>query len=90
MIVDVAGWLREAAENKRILFEGAQGSSLDIDHVHIPCYSSNTTAGAACCGAGLGPMQISHYRCGQSLQHVCRTFPTEQTNEVGALLAERA
>ena len=37
MIVDVAGWLREAiAENKRILFEGAQGSSLDIDHGTYP------------------------------------------------------
>ena len=47
-------------ENKQILFEGAQGTHLDIDHGTYPFVtSSNTVSGNACCGAGVGPKEIT-------------------------------
>ena len=47
---------REIDKGKRILFEGAQGTHLDIDHGTFPYVtSSNTVAGNACCGTGVGP-----------------------------------
>ena len=47
-------------ENKQILFEGAQGTHLDIDHGTYPFVtSSNTVSGNACCGAGIGPKEIT-------------------------------
>ncbi len=46
-------------ENKNILFEGAQGTFLDLDHGTYPYVtSSNTLAGNACCGTGLGPLDV--------------------------------
>lgn len=48
------------AEGKNVLFEGAQATMLDIDHGFYPyCTSSNTTAGGACTGSGVGPTAIS-------------------------------
>jgi adenylosuccinate synthase len=94
MLVDVAGWIREAnAQNKKLLFEGAQGSSLDIDHGTYPYVtSSNTTAGAACCGAGLGPLHIGRI-IGVVKAYATRVgsgpFSTELTDGIGKHLADR-
>ena len=78
---------------KRILFEGAQGALLDIDHGTYPFVtSSNTVAGAAATGAGVGPQGVG-YVLGITKAYCTRVgegpFPTEQNNDVGALLGER-
>jgi len=59
-IVNTVVFLNEAlADNKSVLFEGAQGSYLDIDHGTYPFVtSSNTTAGGACTGSGVSPRKI--------------------------------
>ena len=80
-------------EGKRILFEGAQGALLDIDHGTYPFVtSSNTVAGQAATGSGLGPGSIG-YVLGICKAYTTRVgdgpFPTEQTNEIGRLLGER-
>ena len=80
-------------EGKRILFEGAQGALLDIDHGTYPFVtSSNTVAGQAATGSGLGPGAIG-YVLGICKAYTTRVgdgpFPTEQTNEIGRLLGER-
>ena len=74
-------------EGKRILFEGAQGVLLDIDHGTYPYVtSSNTVAGQAAAGSGLGPQSIG-YVLGIAKAYTTRVgsgpFPTEQENEVG-------
>jgi adenylosuccinate synthase len=76
----------------RILFEGAQGTLLDIDHGTYPFVtSSNTVAGQASPGSGLGPGAIG-YVLGITKAYTTRVgegpFPTEQTNEVGQFLGE--
>ncbi len=60
-IANVSRVIHEAAEEGRqVLFEGAQGTYLDIDHGTYPFVtSSNTVAGNACCGSGIGPTEIS-------------------------------
>ena len=60
-VTDISVELNEAiSANKKILFEGAQGTHLDIDHGTYPFVtSSNTVAGNACCGAGVGPRVIT-------------------------------
>ncbi len=78
---------------KRILFEGAQGALLDVDHGTYPFVtSSNTVAGHAAAGAGVGPRSIG-YVLGIAKAYTTRVgsgpFPTEQDNEVGRLLGER-
>jgi adenylosuccinate synthase len=78
---------------KRILFEGAQGSLLDIDHGTYPFVtSSNTVAGQAAAGSGLGPSALS-YVLGICKAYTTRVgegpFPTEQKNAVGELIGER-
>jgi adenylosuccinate synthase len=78
---------------KRILFEGAQGTLLDIDHGTYPFVtSSNTVAGQAAAGSGLGPNAIS-YVLGITKAYTTRVgegpFPTEQTNEIGEFLGTR-
>jgi adenylosuccinate synthase len=80
-------------EGKRILFEGAQGTLLDVDHGTYPFVtSSNTVAGQAATGSGLGPRAID-YVLGICKAYTTRVgegpFPTEQLNEVGRLLGER-
>lgn len=84
---------QEIREGKKILFEGAQGTHLDIDHGTFPFVtSSNTVAGSACCGAGVGPTTIG------AVIGICKAyttrvgegpFPTELTCEVGDRLQER-
>ena len=77
----------------RILFEGAQGTLLDIDHGTYPFVtSSNTVSGQAAPGSGMGPGAIG-YVLGITKAYTTRVgegpFPTEQDNEVGQFLGER-
>lgn len=77
----------------RILFEGAQGTLLDIDHGTYPFVtSSNTVAGQAAAGSGLGP-SAAGFVLGITKAYTTRVgegpFPTEQDNEVGQFLGER-
>jgi adenylosuccinate synthase len=78
---------------KRILFEGAQGTMLDIDHGTYPFVtSSNTLAGQAAAGSGLGPGALN-YVLGITKAYTTRVgsgpFPTELTCETGRLIGER-
>ena len=78
---------------KRILFEGAQGILLDIDHGTYPYVtSSNTVAGQAAAGSGLGPSAVS-YVLGICKAYTTRVgsgpFPTEQANDVGEWIGAR-
>jgi len=80
-------------EGLDILFEGAQGAMLDIDHGTYPFVtSSNTVAGQAAAGSGIGPSSLGR-TLGITKAYSTRVgngpFPTEQDNEVGALLGER-
>ena len=80
-------------DGKRILFEGAQGTLLDIDHGTYPFVtSSNTVSGQAAAGSGLGPGAIG-YVLGITKAYTTRVgegpFPTEQDNEVGNFLGTR-
>jgi adenylosuccinate synthase len=80
-------------EGKRILFEGAQGALLDIDHGTYPFVtSSNTVAGQAATGSGLGPAAIG-YVLGICKAYTTRVgegpFPTEQDTAIGRLIGER-
>jgi len=94
LVMDVSGELhRLRTEGKRILYEGAQGSLLDIDHGTYPFVtSSNTTIGAVCTGAGVGPNAID-YVLGITKAYTTRVgsgpFPTELFDEIGAGIAER-
>ncbi|HEY0302817.1 MAG TPA: adenylosuccinate synthase [Rhizomicrobium sp.] len=78
---------------KRILFEGAQAVLLDIDHGTYPYVtSSNTVAGQAAAGSGIGPRQIG-YVLGITKSYTTRVgegpFPTEQSNAIGEMLGAR-
>jgi adenylosuccinate synthase len=80
-------------EGKRILFEGAQGALLDVDHGTYPFVtSSNTVAGQAATGSGLGPSAIN-YVLGICKAYTTRVgegpFPSEQENEIGRRIGER-
>ncbi|MFY9734993.1 MAG: adenylosuccinate synthase, partial [Rhodoplanes sp.] len=80
-------------EGKRILFEGAQGALLDIDHGTYPFVtSSNTVAAQAATGSGLGPAAIG-YVLGICKAYTTRVgagpFPTEQDNAIGRLIGDR-
>ncbi|NNE05111.1 MAG: adenylosuccinate synthase [Xanthomonadales bacterium] len=94
LVGDVSGRLHALrAEGRRILFEGAQGTLLDIDHGTYPYVtSSNTTVGGVCTGAGVGPDAID-YVLGITKAYTTRVgagpFPTELFDEVGAGIAER-
>jgi len=94
LVMDVAGELhRLRADGKRILYEGAQGSLLDIDHGTYPFVtSSNTTVGAVCTGAGVGPNAID-YVLGITKAYTTRVgsgpFPTELFDDIGAGIARR-
>ncbi|WP_409343653.1 adenylosuccinate synthase [Paenibacillus sp. MBLB4367] len=79
-------------DNKRVLFEGAQGVMLDIDQGTYPFVtSSNPTAGGVCNGAGIGPTKI-HQIIGVAKAYTTRVgdgpFPTELNNEVGDRIRE--
>jgi adenylosuccinate synthase len=94
MVADVAGLLQQArARGESLLFEGAQGALLDIDHGTYPYVtSSNCLAGAAAPGSGIGP-QMLDYVLGIVKAYATRVgtgpFPTELTDETGAGLAKR-
>src|SRR6187397_2614997 len=80
-------------EGKRILFEGAQGALLDVDHGTYPYVtSSNTVAAQAATGTGMGPSAVG-YVLGICKAYTTRVgqgpFPTEQDNEIGRLIGER-
>ena len=93
MIADVTAELQALMANKKsILFEGAQGTLLDIDVGTYPFVtSSNTTAGAVSTGTGIGPRYINEV-LGVSKAYVTRVgagpFPTELHDEIGALIAK--
>ena len=94
MVTDVTAVLhakREAGES--IMFEGAQGTLLDIDHGTYPFVtSSNTTAGGTATGSGFGPLYLD-YVLGITKAYTTRVgsgpFPTELFDDVGSRLAER-
>jgi adenylosuccinate synthase len=94
MVADVAALLQQArAAGKSLLFEGAQGALLDVDHGTYPYVtSSNCLAGTAAPGAGVGP-QFLDYVLGIVKAYTTRVgtgpFPTELKDDVGAGLARR-
>ncbi|MEW5943624.1 MAG: adenylosuccinate synthase [Pseudomonadota bacterium] len=94
MVADVPRLLYEANKTgSSLLFEGAQGTLLDIDHGTYPFVtSSNCTAGGAATGAGVGPHTL-HYVLGITKAYTTRVgsgpFPTELFDENGKYLAER-
>src|SRR5689334_23305271 len=94
MVGDVAAAILAArARGESLLFEGAQGALLDVDHGTYPYVtSSNCVAGAAAPGAGIGPQMID-YVLGIVKAYTTRVgtgpFPTELTDDVGATLAKR-
>ena len=93
-LCDVSLELEKALqEGRNVLFEGAQGTHLDIDHGTYPFVtSSNPVAGAACAGAGIGPGQL-HHIVGVVKAYTTRVgagpFVTELTNETGDFIQER-
>ena len=94
LVADVPRALYHANRaGKNLLFEGAQGSLLDIDHGTYPYVtSSNCVAGAAAAGAGVGPQQL-HYVLGITKAYTTRVgggpFPTELSDDVGERLRQR-
>jgi adenylosuccinate synthase len=84
---------QQIQEGKKVLFEGAQGTLLDVDHGTYPYVtSSNTVAGNACAGSGIGPTQIDEV-VGVTKAYTTRVgggpFPTELHDEVGEMLREK-
>ena len=94
LVLDVTDALHTAREaGESILFEGAQGSLLDIDHGTYPYVtSSNTTAGGTATGSGVGPLYLD-YVLGITKAYTTRVgsgpFPTELACEVGQHLGEK-
>ncbi len=94
MIEDVPGTLhRLRAEGKSVMFEGAQGALLDIDHGTYPYVtSSTTTAGGAASGSGVGPRDLD-YVLGIVKAYTTRVgagpFPTELFDDYGQHLGEK-
>jgi adenylosuccinate synthase len=87
-VADISVEIHKAIQGgKKILFEGAQGTHLDIDHGTYPFVtSSNTVAGNACCGAGIGPKEITDV-IGIVKAYTTRVgrgpFPTELNDDIG-------
>jgi adenylosuccinate synthase len=94
MICDVTGLIHGYRENRQnLLFEGAQGALLDIDHGTYPYVtSSNTTAGGAATGSGVGPLFMD-YILGITKAYTTRVgagpFPTELFDDIGQYLGEK-
>ena len=93
-VTDVSLRIDQAlTEKKNILFEGAQGTHLDIDHGTYPYVtSSNPVAGSVCAGAGVGPNKIQSV-VGIVKAYTTRVgggpFPTELTDETGLFLQRK-
>ncbi|MDX2097144.1 MAG: adenylosuccinate synthase [Leptolyngbyaceae cyanobacterium bins.59] len=93
-VVDCSLKIYDAVQRRRnILFEGAQGTLLDLDHGTYPYVtSSNPVAGGACIGAGVGPTMIDRV-IGVAKAYTTRVgegpFPTELNGELGELLCDR-
>ena len=93
-VVDTSLKIYDAVQRRRnILFEGAQGTLLDLDHGTYPYVtSSNPVAGGACAGTGIGPTMIDRV-IGVSKAYTTRVgegpFPTELNGEIGELLGDR-
>ncbi len=94
LVADVSAELHKQMDaGKQFLFEGAQGSMLDIDHGTYPFVtSSNTVAGSACAGAGVGPEKLN-YILGITKAYCTRVgsgpFPTELNDAVGEELRRK-
>lgn len=94
MVCDTATFLNDAIRGgKRVLFEGAQGTMLDIDHGTYPFVtSSSASAGGVCTGTGVAPTRISAI-VGISKAYITRVgggpFPTEALDASGDLIRER-
>ncbi|HET8808470.1 MAG TPA: adenylosuccinate synthase [Methylophaga sp.] len=94
MVADIPALLQQYHLNgDRVMFEGAQGALLDIDHGTYPYVtSSNTTAGGSATGAGVGPCHID-YVLGITKAYATRVgagpFPSELSCQIGKRLAER-
>ena len=94
MVVDVSDMLAKARKNgDNILFEGAQGTLLDIDHGSYPFVtSSNTTAGGVATGSGIGPRDVD-YILGIMKAYSTRVgagpMPTELHDDIGNFLCEK-
>jgi adenylosuccinate synthase len=93
-LVDASAYLNaEMDQGKRVLFEGAQGTMLDLDHGTYPFVtSSSSTAGGACTGTGVGPTRIGS-ALGVSKAYATRVgsgpFPTEAAGPEGEKIRER-
>ncbi len=93
-VVNISIVMNQAIKaNKQILFEGAQGTHLDIDHGTYPYVtSSNTISGNACCGAGIGPKEITGV-VGIVKAYTTRVgegpFPTELFDEIGDAIQKK-
>jgi len=92
LVSDVSTTLQSIISDGSIIFEGAQGVMLDIDHGTYPFVtSSNTVAGAASIGSGIGPRYLDHI-LGIAKAYVTRVgsgpFPTELEDETGILIAK--
>ncbi|CAN5302292.1 adenylosuccinate synthase [soil metagenome] len=92
LVADVTTMLSEMrAQGRNVLFEGAQGALLDVDHGTYPYVtSSNTTAGGAATGSGLGPLHLD-YVLGVVKAYTTRVgggpFPTELSGDIGEHIA---
>ncbi len=93
-VTDTALYLyRQLGAGRRVVFEGGQGTMLDVDHGTYPYVtSSNTVAGAVCAGAGVGPAHL------ETVIGICKAyttrvgngpFPTEDVGAIGERLRER-
>lgn len=93
-VMDTEGVLQEAVKRgDRVLFEGAQGAFLDLDHGTYPYVtSSHPTTGGACLGTGIGPRDIDN-ALGVMKSYTTRVgegpFPTELTNATGDQIREQ-
>jgi adenylosuccinate synthase len=93
-IVDTTSLVNEALDNnKKVMFEGAQGTMLDIDHGTYPYVtSSSTIAGGVCVGAGIGPSRLDEI-LGVVKAYTTRVgsgpFPTEDISKIGDYLREK-
>ncbi len=94
LVEDIPDSLHKARENNEsLLFEGAQGTLLDIDHGTFPFVtSSNTTAGGTATGSGFGPLYLD-YVLGITKAYTTRVgggpFPTELFDDIGQRLGEK-